>query len=43
MKAYFDYAVNTISLGATVAFEYWLKQLERDQEPLAFRKAMQQF
>ncbi|KAF3049851.1 hypothetical protein E8E11_008748 [Didymella keratinophila] len=43
MKADFDYAVNIDSLGATVAFEYWLKQLEYGQEPLAFRQAMGQF
>lgn len=42
MKADFDYAVNTVSLDATVAFELWLKQVEQDQKPLALRKAMGQ-
>ncbi|KAJ4338456.1 hypothetical protein N0V87_003999 [Didymella glomerata] len=43
MKADFDYVVNLVSLGATVTFEYWLKQLEQEQEPLAFRQAMGHF
>lgn len=42
MKADFDFAVNTVSLGATVAFEMWLKRVEQDQEPLAFRNSMSQ-
>lgn len=39
----FDFAVNTVSLGATVAFELWLKQVEQGQKPLEFRDAMCKF
>ncbi|KAJ4380835.1 hypothetical protein N0V86_004197 [Didymella sp. IMI 355093] len=40
VKAGFDFAVHTVSLGTTVAFELWLKQTEQDQEPFAFRDTM---
>lgn len=42
IKADFDFAASIVALGATVDFELWLKQVEQDQVPLAFRSAMGQ-
>ncbi|KAF1365031.1 hypothetical protein EJ07DRAFT_97957, partial [Lizonia empirigonia] len=42
LKAEFAFAVDIVTEGATVNFERWLKQVEEDDEPLAFRAAMGQ-